>query len=75
MIKFGKKLTSLFVGGVLGLSLIAPLGQFNAYAAPMNVTEGAVYETADVAEGELGGDPSDTSFNSEYVKNDEDNRG
>ena len=73
MKKFGKKLTSLFVGGVLGLSLIAPLGQFNAYAAtPANVTEGAVYETA---EGELGGDSSDTSFNSEYVKNDEDNLG
>ena len=50
MKKYRKKLTSLFVGGVLGLSLIAPLGQFNAYAAtPANVTEGAVYETAEGA--------------------------
>ena len=69
MTKLRRRITSLIVGGVLGLSLIAPLGQFNAYAAPMNVTDTdyvaeAAFDEGYAADGEFGGD---------YLSGDEDN--
>ena len=70
MTKLGRKLTSLFVGCMMGISLIAPSVSFDAIAAtPADVTDNAVYDAADVAEGELG---YDSTENGNYVTGDED---
>lgn len=69
MTKLRRRITSLIVGGVLGLSLIAPMGQFNAYAAPQNVTDEAVYEISDTADGELG---DSSAADGNYIKTEED---